>query len=1475
MPISSNTAQGKNFLYTNPKSEKEKNIPAGQSLIESNIKKRNSSNESVKISSGDNIIDTWSMNSVESSLANMGMSSVRPEIITSLEFLPPLGSDTSGSELYATGTGELIDMQSQLKRIKYTEAQRFLIDALTPEGIIPYIALFGDSSSGFEVRVNDNSPWIEDVSDLTSARKEARVVLQYLDNSLVLYDFIDSLDIKNISYKKVVTEVDTAFSSDFAERRIVSSMNLYSDDLVGNKVPGRIGLSTYMVKYLGYPDAAWENASSTAVSLQLVADTLGRTRVPITSPHGGISTNAYDAMTNMNTPSTLFGADDMANTSEYIDITALQNIKPANMYDAAAMLHGGDDRVTTTETGDSTRFTKGNFLKIWDMIESENPLPLYEVAKDYMTMLSYHKMHGGSQIMTSNNFGQGGPGLVGWRGLLIAAAGWNVFKTNENFGNIRMNETELQLGDNTVGKIGNSVYFMASQSGDSFVATLNHGNGDTPTGVQKPIPGREYYVEGFFDSTDDKLKDIAKQSQNLQMSSEFIANILSWSTAPHAWAFNNSGKGLPTGMKQPSTGQPGCPASYFTDTVLMVFKTFLKKRFDDVPSTVATESPVIEGGSGWTANERFSSAMMMLAANDPDAAFEMFRCTHMRDVMNTGIKDGTKAYIEEHFGGSYIETYKSDLEGATQDFVIAAELERWGRTVFSNTTHDMLEKGGEILAGKLLDVYNFQDVISQASNPSMVSHWGDGYDNDEANGGMYSNTGEDMTIDGHRIGLSELQAKSVSSTSYDQKVDTYYKFPSFELSKSYFLGSGGTARKWSPRHVNENLGMSSRQQSTNDYDTLDWSDGGLYGGRGTFMWDLARKAVSSFESGMAEAMGITNANVSDTSAEAYLKGTITTNSAKLKYNRGARVCVAFILLCHLLKKTQKMAMITNPTKQGAGASGPPNGVHFMWSKRAMWSFINAMEIRNKSSSERNIVLADPGYKKYDNSAIPASSKYGSRDGVESCLDTIYSFIVPQLEFDMNALNSGWFFSQFSKKTYTAAETVISTFAGGVDSEVKNFIMADSSRLGGDRTAGGLGLGKDSTLSEVLSKMLSKEQVSLGRYLEDSLMHQNRDFPIFPASEVVMKNQTKCLSVISRLGRLQEKDDAGQKRIMTVGLPAGLVKTLRRAATQASSSTEFSNTCLVKISLWRRNLVSEEIVETPQSYIFDISKFVVEGRKSFPDSPGSNNLDAADGFHEGQGIKDLIENFVIRTYDESGCTQSVQGHAYSDQQRTSWIDAGGDITGGSFWGSDELVDVTDGQLGTYFPHDSNGSHRPGGTSQSILDYVSMNHIVDHYLKMYMKVTMGIDVRETTFPLTLNSGSPPVQYNTFNDSKTFDEIDQKLALSYPTRDEAASISYNRLREEVKRSSVLSPRTYRNRVLYPKAFDRIFSFIIDDSSWPRNTAESDRLPEDSYGLPTYEQTTPGSAHATTKQFYPRYFQYFATISLLPDLAAVDPII
>tara|TARA_B100000700_G_C14437889_1_gene575668 strand:+ start:71 stop:568 length:498 start_codon:yes stop_codon:yes gene_type:complete len=112
---------------------------------------------------------------------------------------------------------------------------------------------------------------------------------------------------------------------------------------------------------------------------------------------------------------------------------------------------------------------------------------------------------------------------------------------------------------------------------------------------------------------------------------------------------------------------------------------------------------------------------------------------------------------------------------------------------------------------------------------------------------------------------------------------------------------------------------------------------------------------------------------------------------------------------------------------------------------------------------------------------------------------------------------------------------------------------------------------------------------------------------------------------------------------------------------------------------------------------------------------------------------------------------------------------------------------------------------------------------------MRLTTGIDVSEDIFPFleenVLFEGPDPDKEDIFS------TLSNQAKEMFVDRDIEAALNYDRLVGELTRSIILSPQKYRNRILYPKAFERVFCVLLDPSSFVQVSGDDKPDSEDDY--------------------------------------------
>ena len=167
---------------------------------------------------------------------------------------------------------------------------------------------------------------------------------------------------------------------------------------------------------------------------------------------------------------------------------------------------------------------------------------------------------------------------------------------------------------------------------------------------------------------------------------------------------------------------------------------------------------------------------------------------------------------------------------------------------------------------------------------------------------------------------------------------------------------------------------------------------------------------------------------------------------------------------------------------------------------------------------------------------------------------------------------------------------------------------------------------------------------------------------------------------------------------------------------------------------------------------------------------------------------------------------------------------------------------------------------------------------------MMMTTGADFFEDIFPFLENE----VMFTGPDEGleSVFEDLKKEAGEMFPTRDVTSAINYQRLLGELTRSIILSPKKWRNRIIYPKIFDRVFCILIDESDFTITSGEPEESSEgmelvgpavapwvNSFGETMYEDA--GANQDTTTISLkednlkdPTYYQFYATVSLHHDV-------
>ena len=241
----------------------------------------------------------------------------------------------------------------------------------------------------------------------------------------------------------------------------------------------------------------------------------------------------------------------------------------------------------------------------------------------------------------------------------------------------------------------------------------------------------------------------------------------------------------------------------------------------------------------------------------------------------------------------------------------------------------------------------------------------------------------------------------------------------------------------------------------------------------------------------------------------------------------------------------------------------------------------------------------------------------------------------------------------------------------------------------------------------------------------------------------------------------------------------MIEALRNRMMDETGDTSYRDSNIIEITIWKRDLLNESAVYKPQRYVFDTSKFIITGRAEGT-SWQPSYIDAAISAPDPQDFNEIMSKIVVRKYGPGGNSGTYIGNIISE--------------------------------GKYFSEDL------GVDSRIMFE----NHVIDYYIKTFMKLTTGFDLNEDVFPFlegnVLFDGPDP------GNEIIYQEMVEKARTLFVDLDVESSLNYDRLKGEISRSIFMSSQKYRNRIIYPKIFERVFCILIDPDSFTLANRDSE---------------------------------------------------
>ena len=328
---------------------------------------------------------------------------------------------------------------------------------------------------------------------------------------------------------------------------------------------------------------------------------------------------------------------------------------------------------------------------------------------------------------------------------------------------------------------------------------------------------------------------------------------------------------------------------------------------------------------------------------------------------------------------------------------------------------------------------------------------------------------------------------------------------------------------------------------------------------------------------------------------------------------------------------------------------------------------------------------------------------------------------------------------------------------------------------------------------------NQDQFALASITHKRLMFPSLKNYFLPNGKDVTSDQLKCMYKFfsckpeeseyrnsSFIATEHESFKQRQKKlIFHIGIPNGLIQSLRKDALDAigfeslsfqeqSSALEKSRgNSIVKVQLFKKDLLNPENSVLVQEYLFDMRKFFIDGL---------DHSDVSNTVYSFAANNVSYKNFVNNHF-----LYQVNSDLSLSRSRLSKINSISDV-------DDSTVNLTSEQKSELIG----------------------NHLNDYYLKFYCKTMLGLDYDEDIYQFsdvkneTLRRGPDPGLGQSTYDTAFLTPLHQ--AIQVTENNYAYLKERERIASEGERSVFFSGRKYFERTVNPKLFDRVFSVFVN---------------------------------------------------------------
>lgn len=308
----------------------------------------------------------------------------------------------------------------------------------------------------------------------------------------------------------------------------------------------------------------------------------------------------------------------------------------------------------------------------------------------------------------------------------------------------------------------------------------------------------------------------------------------------------------------------------------------------------------------------------------------------------------------------------------------------------------------------------------------------------------------------------------------------------------------------------------------------------------------------------------------------------------------------------------------------------------------------------------------------------------------------------------------------------------------------------------------------------IASILTDEQIRAVRASQLKLFKPAAENATLPSNQQFshpqIKNMIKYLTQPG-FGYLNS-EKSGRKTVLNVGIPIGLIERLRRLSRRSTGDDAYEKSNIVAIFVHRQNLLNPKEIVYPKTFLFDMSRFVIEN----PDVAIIDNTHITD-FVDDQIVNALIKKHVMYKVNAGGLGSA----AINKRVGTAYKNASGD----------------------------------NRYTSELKESIFINHLTDHYLKLYNRIITGIDLQEHTFQLLDDYNLQGLTADSNKQSLFNGDLKDKTLLLFPdaSKDIAVAREYFRLHRGASNSFLFKSQGYMDAVLQGKVFDRVFSLMVNE--------------------------------------------------------------